>query len=133
LENDKVFDMNFININLNPSGRKSCDCVVRAIVRASGKSWLETYNRLCQLGMLEHAMPNEKRVYEKHLEQIGFKKNKMPRFPDNTRFTVAEFAYSNPKGVFIISVAKHLTCVVDGVLYDTWNCGGKSVGNFYSK
>jgi len=58
---------------------------------------------------------------------------RMPRFSDNTRYTVAEFADTHNHGTFVISVANHLTCIVDGTLYDTWNCGHKSVGNYWSK
>jgi hypothetical protein len=122
----------FIKVNLNPSGYKSSDCVIRAIVQSTNKTWLDVYHSLCDIGAAEYAMPNEKRVFEKYLNKLGFTKHAMPRFPDHTRFTVIEFAQYNPHGVFIISVAHHLTCVIDGILYDTWNCGGKSVGNYYS-
>ena len=125
--------MQFVKINLNPSGRKQGDCVCRAIAKASNFNWGVVYRALCAIGNQDFCMPNEKRAYEKYLNQLGFSKRPMPRFPDNSRYTVMEFANANPKGIFVISVANHLTCIVDGVLYDTWNCGGKSVGNFYSK
>ena len=125
--------MIFIKENLNPMGKRACDCVIRAVVKASNQTWTKVYDDLCLLGRAEFLMPNEKKTYEAYLKQIGFIKRPMPRFPDNTRYTIAEFAKANPKGVFIISVAKHLTCIVDGVLYDTWNCSYKSVGNYFTK
>lgn len=125
--------MQFVQLNLNPRGRRAADCVIRAIMRATGKPWNVVFLELGAISLKECAMPNEKRVYEQYLNQLGFSKRPMPRFPDRTRYTVAEFAQANPKGVFVISVAKHLTCIVDAVLYDTWNCSYKSVGNFYSK
>ena len=123
--------MNFERINLNPSGRKAADCVVRALMKATGKTWLQVFDDLAAAARENFCAPNEKRSYEPVLEKYGFKKHPMPRFADNSRYTVAEFAATNPKGVFVISVANHLTCVVDGTLFDTWNCGYKSVCNFY--
>ncbi len=123
--------MKFEKINLNPSGRKASDCVVRAIMKCSNKTWLEVFDGLTAIGRTEFCIPNEKRAYEKFLEKNGFKKQSMPRFTDNTRYTVKEFADANPKGTFIISVANHLTCMIDGTIYDTWNCAHKSVGNFW--
>ncbi len=125
--------MKFEKVNLNPSGRKTADCVVRALVKATHTNWSKVYYRLCEIGGNKFAMPNEKRVYEIYLEENGFKKQKMLRFSDNSRYTVIEFADANPKGTFVIGVAKHLTVIIDGTLYDTWNCGHKSVGNYWTK
>ena len=30
-------------------------------------------------------------------------------------------------------IANHLTTAIDGTLYDKWNCGSKSVGNYWIK
>ena len=41
-----------------------------------------------------------------------------------------------PKGNIIVRVTKHLTCVKDGVLYDTYDCsrdGTRCVYGFWSK
>lgn len=125
--------MKFEKLNLNPSGRKAFDCVIRSIVKASGKTWLEVFDGLTKIARVEFCIPNEKRAYEIYLENIGFKKQRMPRFADNTRYTVAEFADAYSHGTFVVSVARHLTCVENGTLYDTWNCGHKSVGNYWIK
>lgn len=123
--------MKFVKTNLNPTGKKYGDCVVRALMKANGKSWAETYSDLCAIGLEMYAMPNDKAVYEKYLEQNGWKKQKMPRFEDNSRYTVSEFSEENPKGTFVITVANHITTVVDGILYDTWDCGHKSICNYW--
>ena len=34
--------MKFINYNANPKGRKTGDCVIRAIAFALNKSWIDT-------------------------------------------------------------------------------------------
>lgn len=125
--------MKFTKVNVNPSGRKASDCVIRAIMSATGKTWREVYDGLCNIGRELHDLPNTKRVYESYLENLGWTKQKMPKFADGTRYTVAEFADANSAGVYVISVAKHMTILKHGELLDTWNCSYKSVGNFWAK
>lgn len=36
--------------------------------------------------------------------------------------TVGEFADKHPKGIYLIRVPLHLTCIIDGTCYDIWNC-----------
>ena len=41
-----------------------------------------------------------------------------------------------PGGTLIVSVSKHLTCVKDGILYDTYDCtrgGRRCVYGYYKK
>ena len=125
--------MDFIQKNLNPSGKKKNDCVVRAIMYAERQTWFKVFDWLTEIARLERDMPNSKKVYEKVLERLGWKKQPMPRFHDNTRFTVKEFADRNNKGIVILSVAKHLTIVDGKNLIDTWDCSYKSVGNYWIK
>jgi hypothetical protein len=102
-------------------------------MKATKKSWLETFDGLNATAREQFTIGGDKRAYEIYLTQNGFKKMPMPRFPDNTRYTVGEFGIENPLGVFIVGIANHLTVIVDGTLYDTWNCSHKSVGNFWRK
>jgi hypothetical protein len=44
---------------------------------------------------------------------------------------VGEFAKQHPKGTYLISVRNHLTAVVDGVVYDTWNCSFKAINKVW--
>lgn len=123
----------FIKENLNPTGKSSTDCVVRAIMKATGQTWAKTYQDLCEVGLKEFDMPNSKKVWSKYLEQQGYVKQKMPRFPNNTRYTLEEFAKEYKKGTYIIKLAHHVTTVIDGHIYDSWDCSHKSVGNYWSK
>lgn len=119
--------------NVNPRNLKTNDCVIRAIAKATGKSWHLVFASLCDIAGQRCEMPNSKRVYEKYLELNGWEKQKMPKHLDNTRYTVREFLVKNNKGTFIISIANHITVGIDGVLIDTWNCERKSVGNYWVK
>lgn len=124
--------MIFQKTNVNPKGWKTGDCVVRAISKANNTSWEVTYQQLCEIGLKKCRMPNDKQTYEALLKQYKWIKQKMPRHADGTRFTVEELI-DYIREPMVISVAKHLT-YSDGVaLIDTWNCSGKSVGNYWIK
>lgn len=126
--------MEIIRENMNPKDRRIGDCVIRALARATGYTWDETLDRLIVICHKVKDMPNSKRVYEKFLAQEGWVKQKMPRRPDNTRYTVKEFLdeIAGPNELYaVISVANHLTYAENDTLIDTWDCSRKSVGNFW--
>ena len=126
----------FEKLNLNPKNHKASDCVVRAISYATGKSWEEVYRALCEIGLEECDMPNSKKVWHKYLDKLGWQKMPMPRFSDNTRYTLSEFcesAVKNKSEICIVSIAHHLVSVKGKTFFDTWNCGHKSVGNYWVK
>lgn len=129
-------------INVNPKGIKACDCVIRAIAYAEGKEWDEIFKDLCTIGFKMKRIPNEKKVYEKYLEQLGWIKQKQPRKLSNNKYTVNEFCSYIIPGInpdkIIISVANHLTCIENNdnqnyEVVDTGDCGRKSVGNYWVK
>lgn len=126
----------FVNINVNPKDVRASDCVIRAISLASGIDYGDVFWDLCNLAFEMGRMPNEKKVYERYLETIGFIKQKMPKHEDNTRYKVGELAIELQEiyeGYAVVSVANHMTCVGHGNVYDIWNCSYKSVGNFWVK
>ena len=43
--------------------------------------------------------------------------------------TVDEFCYEYPYGTYLIRMKGHITCVIDGVINDTWNCGSEFATN----
>lgn len=121
----------FIEFNLNPKNRKTGDCVVRAIAYATQQSWDKVYQDLCELGFKMKRMPNDKQVYEKYLDNLGWHKHKQPRKWNNFKYTVDEFIDIAPNDVYIVSVANHLTAIGDREIKDIWDCGHKSVGNYW--
>ncbi|MDE6142236.1 MAG: hypothetical protein K2G03_06495 [Bacilli bacterium] len=123
----------FIYENVNPKNRKTDDCVVRAITKATGLSYQEIYAGLCSIGQKNCRMPNSKQTYEKLLEQLGYIKYPMPRHADNTRFKVYELVDQESDKTIIISMANHLTCAINGSIFDLWDCRAKSVGNYWIK
>ena len=130
--NRLTIKMKYIKYNSNPGKRKSGDCVVRAIAKATGKEWLDTFDGLVKISRKHYTMPSEKFTFTAYLKQEGFTMCRMPKHADNRRYTVEQFADENPQGIYIISVCKHLTVLIDGTLYDTWDCSRKAVGNYWT-
>ena len=129
--------MNFKRENVNPKGIKTGDCVVRALARANNISWEVAYLELSDIGLRKFRMPNDKQTYETWLKQHGWIKQKMPvwydAFGNRNRYTVKALADEYPDIKMIISVARHLTYVENGVLIDAWNCERSYVGNYWIK
>ena len=125
--------MKYIKSNPHPTGKKIGDCVVRALSMATNRKWIDTYNDLCFLGREIKDMPNSKRVYSEYLDRMGWTKNKMPKHPNGRRMKLSEFADQNPQLTFVASVVNHLTLVEQGTLLDTWDCGHKCIGNYWTK
>lgn len=125
--------MRFTKTNPHPTGKKIGDCVIRAIALAEKREWTEVYDRLVVLGRELYEMPNSKNVYEKYLIDRGWKKEKMPKYPTGKRYKLRELADVHDKEIIIVSIAKHIATVINGELVDTWDCGNKCVGNYYTK
>ena len=125
--------MQFVKFNNNPKQNKTNDCVIRAISFATNKSWEDVYNDLTKLGCKKALMPNDNKVCQAYLKQLGYTKEKMPKKLNNKRYTLEEFIneIAHKNFTYIISIAKHLTVVKDKKLYDTWNCSYKCVGNYW--
>ena len=118
--------------NRNPKKRQGDDCVFRAIAGATSRPWEEVFASLCQLGLTTHAMPNYPIVFRKYIKAIGGEYvYKAPvvngQFKKDGNMTVRRFAKEHPKGNFIVRVWWHVTCVRNGTIYDTWDCGQEAV------
>lgn len=126
--------MEFKRTNLNPKEWKhEGDCVVRALAAANNMSWEKTYSLLCEIGLKKCRMPNSKYTYEQLLKNYDWIKYKMPKHSDGRRYTVKELADEKPNDRIVVSMANHLSFIDKGTLVDTWNCGNKSVGNYWIK
>lgn len=124
--------MNFVKYNMNPKGWKTDDCVVRAISFATRQSWGDTFRALCEIGAKKCRMPNDDKVWQKYIENMGWRKHPQPKKTDGTKYTVKEFVDEYHPELAIVRVANHLTVVEDRTLIDTWNCSYKTVGNYWT-
>lgn len=130
---ERLLSMQFINYNANPKGRKTTDCVIRAMSTALNNTWEDTYRALVDFSIKRGLASSDKRAITLFLHYKGYTKQKMHKREDNTRYSVKDFIdeIAKPKAVYIIGLANHLTVVKDGVLLDTWNCSKKIVNSYW--
>ena len=120
-------------------GQNAGDCVVRAIANATGKDYKEIYDKLANRIKAYSSQRNDKvakylrrknkksprngvhkEIYTQYLKDIGWKF--VPTMKIGSGCKVHLKSNELPKGVLIVSVSRHITCVKDGVLYDTYDC-----------
>nr|DAD84728.1 MAG TPA: hypothetical protein [Siphoviridae sp. ctqED62] len=110
----------FQSFNPNPLAEKVGDCAVRAIAKALGIGWYQSYVELVNEGLTQCDMPSANNVWGAVLRRHGFQRAAIPaECPDC--YTVGDFIRQNPKGTYVVALKNHVVTVVDGVLYDTWN------------
>ena len=82
---------NYAYYQPNPAGKSVGDCTVRAIAKALGQTWEETYVGLSLEGFSRGDLPNADSVWGPYLKDHGFTRHWMPDdCPDC--YTVADFA-----------------------------------------
>lgn len=127
--------MKYIEKNVNHKNKKTTDCVVRALCEATSKDYKVVAKELFELWMSTGLMVDDKKCYEKFLENNGFIKQKMPRKLNNKKYTIEEFIdkFGKDNVVYVINVVNHVTCVKNKNLIDIWDCSKEYVGNYYTK
>lgn len=112
-------------------GKNVGDCVVRAICNATGKDYKEVYDAINALSKNERTGTRKKdksssrdgvykSTYKKYLESIGWKW--ISCMGIGTGCTTHLSSKELPNGILIVQVTKHLTCIKNGILYDTYDC-----------
>lgn len=113
--------------NANPRKRKVNDCTVRAISLATGKSWDETFIELSEFARAQAIMPDEVDYIDEYLIR-NFKKVCGCR---NKRITVRDFVKDHPRGTYLITMSGHITCSINGCIFDTFDPGERYVWDAY--
>ena len=106
--------------NANARGNFVNDCVVRAISVAECKSWDETYEELSIIAKHEGILLDDINFVENYLDK------RYKRVNHNVK-TVGEFIKCYPIGTYLITMAGHITVVINGVLYDTFDCRDREI------
>lgn len=109
------------------------DCVIRALTKAMEKDWLTVFEQLIPYAREKQCMPNGKPAYEEYLKDNGFEYKGISNAKGSKRPTVQEFALHHKEGTFVLRVAHHLVACVDGIFYDTWDSGQKSLYGYWGK
>lgn len=132
--------------NKNPKGRKTTDCVVRALATVLNQSWEQTYKDLFEMGMKSCRPPEDDQVVEKYLESKKCFKINQPKKKDNTKFTGEEVCHLIQENCFITNSGTnlskynffinigthHCSCIIKGKINDIWNCSYDRVGKMWA-
>lgn len=121
--------------NANPKGKNANDCVARAISVALSQSWEQTIREMTELGIKLGLAFNEDKCIDAYLKQKGWLRYPEPRDLENKKYTVERLLkkphYLN-EGVVIAKVGSHhITLIVDGVVWDTWDCTKQTIHRYF--
>lgn len=108
----------FVYYNNNPFKRHVNDCSVRAIALATNRSWNLTYKELSDYARKEGITFSEVEFINEYLSR------RYPRYCEKERdkvVTVGDFSDLKLKGRWLCTMGGHITCVIDGVIYDTFD------------
>lgn len=98
--------MTFKYYNANVLGNNVSDCVVRSLSLAEGISWKEEYRKLSNLAEKEGTLLDDVDFVEGYLDD---------RYPRQKHYakTVGEFAEEFPKGIYLVTMPGHITCIIN--------------------
>lgn len=120
--------MGFCYYNANPLGRKVNDCTVRAIALATNRTWDEAYDDLSHYAKAQAIMMDEVEYIDEYLQNNFIK---LCGCKGQVKVTVEQFAKSHPSGTYLITMNGHITCCIDGCVYDTFNPKDRIIWGIY--
>lgn len=125
-------------VNVNPKNRKTGDCSTRALVSCLDISYEEALRLQYEVAKKYCYGITDKQTMEKILKQFGYQKMKQPKKANGKKYLVKELDEVIDSDILentnvFVTVASHHTCIKKGVLTDIWNCGNKTVCNYYIK
>lgn len=140
--------------NFNDGGRVAAgyrgtagDCVCRAICIATGKPYKEVYEYLAAKNASQRKSKHDKgkrkktaregistkrKWFDDYMQSLGF--GWTPTMLVGQGCKVHLTADELPGGVLVVSVSRHMTAVIDGVINDTHDCsreGSRCVYGYY--
>ena len=124
--------MDFVVYNPNPIGAKAGDCVIRAIMKATGMEWHDVYVEVCAMGYAMCEWGNANRIWSRWLIDHGYKRHGLPD-TGPVCYSIADFARDHKHGTFIVGTGTHVVCIVDGVIYDSWDSSAEIAVFYYDK
>lgn len=118
--------------NPNPQKKLVGDCVIRAIAKATGKTWGVTYWCLCIQGYIMCDLPSSNQVWGTYLKNEGFTREVISdECPDC--YSVKDFCREHPKGTYVLGTGTHAVCVIDGEYNDAWDSGAEQPIYYYKR
>lgn len=120
--------MGFQYYNANPLGRRVNDCTVRAISLATNLSWDEAYDWLSLYAKSQAIMMDEVEYIDQFLDEHFIK---MCGCKGQVKVTIDQFINSHPTGTYLITMNGHITCCIDGTIYDTFDPRDRIIWGIY--
>ena len=122
----------YVYFNPNPTGAKTRDCAIRAVAKALDLTWEEAFALIAANAYQMGNMMDMDYVWGSVLRQQGFQRFTVPNScPDC--YTLRDFAYDHPYGVFVVGTGGHVATVVDGDIYDAWDSSDEVPVYYWSK
>lgn len=120
-------------LNVHPKGLIVGDCVKRAITTAAQMDYMEVQRELNRYKKVTGAQSfNSDYNPHKYVENVlHARKLSFPAQKGKKRMTAGEFSRTYPRGRYILNMASHWSCCVDGIIYDTWDPSDKCVYTAY--
>lgn len=109
---------NYRYLNLQPLGMHDEDCVCRAISLAVNEDYYKVDNQLKLVAQLLECDELCVCCYKFLIEKV------YGLIPSNEfkGMAISDFLNVHPEGIYIIRINGHLTCAIDGVIFDIWDC-----------
>ncbi len=122
--------MAFKKYNINPKGKKTGDCAIRAVAAATGLGWDAAYKGLSEAGFALKTAMNDAEAIEFFLVNVlGWHVGTIPRGTKKPR--VDQFAEEHPDWYAVLRVSHHITCSGQGNYIDIWDCGDSHVYKYW--
>ena len=102
--------------NANAHGNFVNDCVIRAISTAEDKSWGETYDDLSRIAKKNGILLDDVNFVDPLLD---YRYDRVETYQGET---VGDFAERCFVGTYLVTMPNHITTIIDGIVYDTFDC-----------
>lgn len=97
------------------------DCVIRSVAIATGRDYLEVYDEIKAFNKgksCRNGTPSK--VTKNYINSFGFKWVPTMQIGSGCQVHLREDEL--PGGTLLVSLSGHISCVKDGVIYDTFDC-----------
>ena len=116
--------------NGTPVRWSECDCVVRAFSKVLDLPWKKTYEMMCKIGMDNYTMPNSPKAIDVAAKAANFRR---VTYKVGERKPLWVWARNHKKGTFLVCTVRHIVAVVNGKVYDAWDCTDYCVTSYYER
>ncbi len=122
----------YINMNLNPRGLHTGDCVIRGIALLEDQDWDTTFIGLCFITLEYYELPDVNDIWREYLRRRGYSRHVLENSCPYC-YTVKDFCRDHPEGRYLACTGEHVVAVINGNYYDTHDTGDEIVSYFYKK